>query len=83
MAETYRKMVNITSPNNTDTYSVVIDFDTDEVDVSEQISLINLPDFVSSVGGNLGLFIGFSCLPVLLKIIQLIRDNKLFDVLGL
>ena len=80
MAAEYRRMVNITAPNNTDTYSVVINFDTEEVDVSEHISLINLPDFVSSVGGNLGLFIGFSCLPVLLKAIQLIRNDKLLKM---
>ena len=80
MADAYRKMVRIKRPNNTDTYSVVINFDKTDVDVSEQIQLTTLPDFISSVGGNLGLFIGFSCLPVLLKATELIRHLKLHNL---
>ena len=67
MTDGYRRSTGIKRPNNTETYSVVINYDTSDVVVSEEIHLTTLPDFISSVGGNLGLFIGFSCLPVLLK----------------
>jgi hypothetical protein len=76
MTQAYRQMVKITVPNNTDTYSVVLNFETTDVVLSEEIQLTTLPDFISSVGGNLGLFIGFSCLPLLLKATEFFRKSK-------
>ena len=83
MTEAYRKTVGIKSPNNTETYSVVINYDISDVVVSEEIQLTTLPDFISSVGGNLGLFIGFSCLPVLLKATEFFRNLKISSLLNL
>ena len=74
MVAAYRKTAKITVPNNTDTYSVVMNFENTDVVVSEEIYLTNLPDFISAVGGNLGLFIGFACLPVLLKATEIVRN---------
>ena len=77
MTEAFRHKTKITRPNNTDTYSVALKYDSCDVTLSEEIQLITLADFISSVGGNLGLFIGFSCLPILLKAIDTIRQIKL------
>ena len=83
MTESFREQAKIPRPNNTDTYSVVLNYEDVDVFVSEEIQLTTLPDFISSVGGNLGLFIGFSCLPVLLKATDLIRPTKLHDIFSL
>ena len=83
MTEGYRQMVGIKRIDNTETYSVVINYDTSDVVVSEEISLTTLPDFISSVGGNLGLFIGFSVLPVLLQAIDYFRNVRLINLMNL
>ena len=77
---TYRQMIQLTVPNNTDTYSVALNFESTDVVLSEEIQLTTLPDFISAVGGNLGLFIGFSCLPVLLNATEFFRRLKLQNV---
>jgi hypothetical protein len=41
-----------------------------DVDLSEEISLNNINDFISALGGNLGLFTGFSFLSVLLTLAE-------------
>ena len=82
MAESFRQTVKITRPNNIDTYSVALMYANCDVTVSEEIQLTTLPDFISSVGGNLGLFIGFSCLPVLLKATEVIRHTKLHNLVS-
>ena len=76
-------MVGIKRLDNTETYSVVINYDVSDVVVSEEISLTTLADFISSVGGNLGLFIGFSCLPGLLKAIDYFRNLKFINLINL
>ena len=76
MTAAYRKTAKIIVPNNIDTYSVVLNLETTDVALSEEIQLTTLPDFISAVGGNLGLFIGFSCLPVLLKATEFFRQLK-------
>ena len=83
MAENYRQTLGITKLNNTETYSVVINYITSDVVVSEEIHLTTLPDFISSVGGNLGLFVGFSCLPVLLKATEFVLNLKMSKVMHL
>ena len=77
MGEAYRKWVNVAIPNNTETYTAMIFFMKTDVDVSEEIQLPDLHPFISSVGGNLGLFIGFSFLSLLLKIAQCTRKLQL------
>ena len=63
----FRQMINITSPNKTkNTFSAAISFLKTEIDLTEEIKLYTVFDFISSVGGNLGLFTGFSVLAVLL-----------------
>ena len=69
--------MNMTTPNNVDTYIVLMSYEDCDVTVSEEIHLTSLPDFISSVGGNLGLFVGFAFLPVLLKFIEVIRKTKM------
>ena len=60
-------MINITSPNKTkNTFSTAISFLKTEIDLTEEIRLYTVFDFISSVGGNLGLFTGFSVLAILL-----------------
>ena len=83
MAESYRQRLGIKKSNGTESYSVVINYDSAEVVVSEEIHLTTLPDFISSVGGNLGLFIGFSCLPILLKATEFFRNIKMSNVMYL
>ena len=83
MAEFYRHLIGIKKLNSTETYSVVINYETSDVVVSEEIHLTTLPDFISSVGGNLGLFIGFSCLPVLLKATEFFRNLKMNNIMHL
>ena len=36
-----------------------------DVVISEEVKLISFPSFIGGVGGNLGLFLGFSCLGTL------------------
>ena len=54
-----------------------MNYDSADVTVAEEVLLTTLPDFISAVGGNLGLFIGFSCLPVLLRAAEFIQ--RLFN----
>ena len=76
MTEAYRDIVGIGKQNNTETYSVAINYATIDVDLSEEIQLTSFPDFISAVGGNLGLFVGFSLLPLLLKAAESIQKTK-------
>ena len=56
-----------------DTRSIVLYYSTTEVKVTHQELLINFSTFVSAVGGNLGLFIGFSFLGVFSSLFDLIK----------
>ena len=70
MNEDYKSWVNITTPPNITTLTVMIRFNKIDIDFSEEIQLNNIFDFISSVGGNLGLFIGFSFLSMLLTMVE-------------
>ena len=65
-----KTLLQVSVPNNTKTYSAMVSFLKTEIDLSEEISLNQFSDLVSSVGGNLGLFTGFSFLGVLLTLIE-------------
>ena len=67
LGRAYRQVFKLNIPEGIDTYSLALSFAGSYVDLSEETKLTSLPDFVSAVGGNLGLFIGFSVMPVLLK----------------
>ena len=70
-------MLRLEIPPNTETYSLIMNFAGSYIDLSEEIQLTNLSNFISGVGGNLGLFIGFSVLPVVLKAAEIIWHSHL------
>ena len=47
----------LAAPPNITTYSLMITFPRTDIDFSEEVQLNQISDFISSVGGNLGLFI--------------------------
>ena len=47
-------------------------YQTTEVVESQEDKLVSFPSFVGGVGGNLGLFLGFSCLTALFAIYKYI-----------
>ena len=51
-------------------------YETTNVKVSTTSELIDLPTFISNVGGNLGLFVGFSVLGGLFFIYDLIAEAR-------
>lgn len=61
----YKAAYNFTTPENKTTYTVYVSFKTTDVNFSEEVKMSNVSDFVSSIGGNLGLFLGFSVLNLL------------------
>ena len=73
-----KTLLDVSVPNNTKTYSLMISFLKTEIDLSEEISLNQFSDLISSLGGNLGLFTGFSFLGVLLTLIE--WKEKVFRV---
>jgi hypothetical protein len=70
MNNAFRKILNVTVPHGVKTYSMILSFLKTDIDLSEEITLNQFPDFISSVGGNLGLFIGFSFLSALLTLVE-------------
>ena len=74
MNNALKALVNVTVPNNTKTYTTMISFPKTDVDLSEEIKLNNVSDFISAVGGNLGLFTGFSFLSLLLQMVEWSRN---------
>ena len=71
VTDLYRKRVGIKGVNSTESYVIVLNYENSDVVISEELQLYTLPDFISSIGGNLGLFVGFSCLPVLLYVAEI------------
>ena len=65
MVEYYKSLYKLVIPENITTYTAMVAFLTTDVNLSEEVKLSNFPDFLSSVGGNLGLFLGFSFLTLL------------------
>ena len=62
----FKKQVNISVSDDLETFSEMLSFLKTEVDKSEEIRLNTFPDFISSVGENLGLFTRFSFLAAIL-----------------
>ena len=62
--QTWYEHNNITSKNTTaeGNVNLYINYQTIDTVVSQKVKILNASSFVSSVGGNLGLFIGFSFL---------------------
>ena len=70
MNKEFTNMINITVPKDTKANTVMLSYLKTKIDRSEEISLSNIPDFISSVGGNLGLFTGFSFLSALITLVD-------------
>ena len=77
MNDAYRKILNVTVPEGVPTYSMMVSFLKTDIDLSEEIRLNQFSDFISSVGGNLGLFVGFSFLSALLTLVEWFRKIPL------
>ena len=57
-------------PSDDGTMSIYFRFASNRIKVGEEIPILGLRDFIGSVGGSLGLFIGFSCYSYLVAIID-------------
>ena len=69
--------INIQWEHDNDTRRTVnIYYETNNVKISTTSVLIDLPTFISNVGGNLGLFVGFSVLGGLFFIYDLIAKAR-------
>ena len=79
ITQIYREALNVKLTNGTETQIVWIGFDTSNVVTAEEIQLTSFPSFVSAVGGNLGLFVGFSCLPLLLWLTDAFKKFQCFS----
>ena len=66
MNKAFKSTVGVKVPK-TKSYSAMISFPKTDVDINQEVTLNNISDFISSVGGNLGLFTGFSFLSILLE----------------
>ena len=53
--------------------AILMYYATTDVKVSSTAKLISLSSFISSIGGNLGLFVGFSFLSVLLFMYKILK----------
>ena len=60
---------------NDSSINVIITFASDEVEMKEETLMIGLSSLIGSIGGSLGLFLGFSCFTYLSYCI-----DKLFDI---
>ena len=54
----------VDNPNGTEYIGMFFMYSTTEVKVVTEELLISFSNFISSIGGNLGMFIGFSCFGV-------------------
>ena len=66
----FKAAYNFSTPEDKATYTVFASFKTTDVNFSEEVKMSNVSDFVSSIGGNLGLFLGFSVLNLLKDIAE-------------
>ena len=73
----FRDMLGLSFPNATKTYSAMLSFPTTNVDLTEEIVLNNISDFISAVGGNLGLFTGVSLLSILCQLVEWARKIQI------
>ena len=67
-----KSFINIENNDKDNSRAILIYYSTAAIKVSTTSSLISLSSFISSIGGNLGLFVGFSFLSVFLLIYKFI-----------
>jgi hypothetical protein len=75
----YHKNSVFTNPKEPNDYNVAhfsIAYETFLIEVSVETLVYDIGSFFTAVGGNLGLFLGVSCLSVLLGIIKLFHKFK-------
>ena len=75
MANNYRNLMNLPQDELNNSLSLWISFKRIAVLEMEQIVLINGPNFVSSVGGNLGLFLGFSFFSTAIDVLEWLKNT--------
>ena len=68
--QTWFDISNITQKATEGSSNLFINYQSMEMKVSQKVRILNEASFISSVGGNLGLFIGFSFLDSLFVIFQ-------------
>ena len=68
--QTWFDISNITQKTTEGSSNLFINYQSMEMKVSQKVRILNEASFISSVGGNLGLFIGFSFLDSLFVIFQ-------------
>ena len=64
----------VDNPNGTEYIGMFFMYSTTEVKVVTEELLISFSNFISSIGGNLGMFIGFSCFGVFSWAYDLIKS---------
>ena len=77
MTETWFNILNITFETTENRTGVMVNFPTLDVEVSDKVKILDGCSFISSVGGNLGLFLGFSFLDTLFVIYQWISNKSI------
>ena len=70
LLQTWFDTSNITQKSTEGSSNLFITYQSMEMKVSQKVRILNEASFISSVGGNLGLFIGFSFLDSLFVICQ-------------
>ena len=56
-------------------YSVVASFETMDIERQEENLIYDSGSFFATVGGNLGLFLGFSCFSVIIAVVDFIAKK--------
>ncbi len=57
-----------------DTFELAVSFDSFDIEEITETFVYDLGSFLTASGGNLGLFMGFSCLSILFAIIHCVRN---------
>ena len=70
ITKTWFNLLNITFGTTENRTGLMVNFPTLDVEVSDKVKILDGSSFISSVGGNLGLFLGFSFLDTLFVVYQ-------------
>ena len=61
--------------NKTNLFAVVLNLGSTDIEVREDVTLVNFNGLISSVGGSLGLFLGFSFYQFLLSVMYFLMSR--------
>ena len=72
----FKSKVILTRPskNNTNEIMVWFKYSTDQLEVKEEVPILGFTTFIGSIGGSLGLFLGFSCYDYLTNFINRVAN---------